>query len=205
MKKETVILVVVIAFLAGLVVGAFSFQYFIRKKEVQTARIPQKPQMAPQEAPAPPPGPSPAEVASKVDALKDIVKKDPKNLSAWVELGNLYFDSNQPQEAIKTYTEYLKIKPDNADVRTDLGIMYRNAGEIDKAIDEFKKAAQLDPKHVNSRYNLGLVLLHDKQDMKAAIKAWEDYLKVDPKSERAQRLKAQLEKMKAMADTKKGK
>ena len=203
MKKETLILVVLIAFLAGLVVGAFSFQYFIRKKGVQTARIPQKPQMAPQEAPAPPPGPSPTEVASKVDALKEIVKKDPKNLSAWVELGNLYFDSNQPQEAIKAYTEYLKIKPDNADVRTDLGIMYRNAGEIDKAIEEFKKAAQLDPKHVNSRYNLGLVLLHDKQDMKAAIKAWEDYLKVDPKSERAQRLRAQLEKMKAMADTKK--
>ncbi len=81
--------------------------------------------------------------------------------------------------------------------------MYRNAGEIDKAIEEFKKAAQLDPKHVNSRYNLGLVLLHDKRDMKAAIKAWEDYLKVDPNSERAQRLRAQLERMKAMGEMKK--
>ncbi len=203
MKKEIVILVVVIAFLAGLVVGAFSFQYFIRKKDVQTARVPQKPQMAPQESPAPPPGPSPAEVASKIDALKEIVKKDPKNLSAWVELGNLYFDSNQPQEAIKAYTEYLKIKPDSADVRTDLGIMYRNAGEIDKAIDEFKKAAQIDPKHINSRYNLGLVLLHDKRDIKAAVKVWEDYLKVDPNSERAQRIKAQLDKLKTMANTSK--
>jgi cytochrome c-type biogenesis protein CcmH/NrfG len=202
MKKETVILVVVIAFLAGFVCGG-TVAILKGKKGDQTARIPQKPQMAPQEAPAPPPGPSPAEVASKVDALKEIVKKDPKNLSAWIELGNLYFDSNQPQDAIKAYTEYLKIKPDNADVRTDLGIMYRNAGETDKAIEEFKKAAQLDPKHVNSRYNLGLVLLHDKRDMKAAIKAWEDYLKVDPKSERAQRLKAQLEKMKTMGDTKK--
>ncbi len=203
MKKETVILVVVIAFLAGLVVGAFSFQYFVRKKDFQTARVPQKPQMAPQEAPAPLPGPSPAEVASKIDALKEIVKKDPKNLSAWVELGNLYFDSNQPQEAIKAYTEYLKIKPDSADVRTDLGIMYRNAGEIDKAIEEFKKAAQIDPKHVNSRYNLGLVLLHDKRDIKAAVKAWEDYLKVDPNSERAQRIKAQLDKLKTMASSSK--
>jgi len=202
-KKETVILVAVIAFLAGLVIGAFSFQYFIRKKEVQTARIPQRPQMAPQEAPGPPPGPSPAEVASKIDALKEILKKDPKNLSAWVELGNLYFDSNQPQEAIKAYTEYLKIKPDNADVRTDLGIMYRNVGEIDKALEEFKKAAQIDPKHINSRYNLGLVLLHDKRDIKSAIKAWEEYLKVDPNSERAQRIKAQLDKLKTMANASK--
>ncbi len=108
-----------------------------------------------------------------------------------------------PKRPSKPIRNTLKLKPDNADVRTDLGIMYRNAGEIDKAIEEFKKASQIDPKHVNSRYNLGLVLLHDKRDMKAAIKAWEDYLKVDSNSERAQRLKSQLEKMKSMADTKK--
>lgn len=201
MKKETVILVVVIAFLAGFVAGATT-AILKGKKDVPAARAPQPPQMAPQET-ATPPGPTPAEVATKIDGLKEIVKKDPKNLSAWIEIGNLYFDSNQPQEAIKAYMESLKLKPDNADVRTDLGIMYRNAGEIDKAIEEFKKASQIDPKHVNSRYNLGLVLLHDKRDMKAAIKAWEDYLKVDSNSERAQRLKSQLGKMKSMADPKK--
>ncbi len=201
MKKETVILVVVIAFLTGLVVGAFSFQYFIRNKDLRTARLPQRPPVPSQEAA--PPGPTPVELASKIDPLKEILKKDPKNLSAWMELGNLYFDSNQPQEAIKAYTEYLKIKPDNADVRTDLGIMYRNTGEIDKAIEEFRKAGQIDPKHVNSRYNLGLVLLHDKRDIKSAIKAWEDYLKVDSKSERATRIKSQLDRLKAMANAKK--
>ncbi len=201
MKKETVILVVVIAFLAGFVSGA-TVAILKGKKGDQTARLPQKPQIVPQEAP-PAPGPPPADVSLKIDGLKEIVKKDPKNLSAWKELGNLCFDSNQPQEAIKAYTEYLKLKPDDADVRTDLGIMYRNVGEIDKAIEEFKKAAQIDPKHVNARYNLGLVLLHDKRDIKAAVKAWEDYLRVDPNSERSQRLKAQLEKMKKMAEDKK--
>jgi len=195
MKKETVILVVVIAFLVGFVSGA-TVAILKGKKGDPTTRLPQRPPMAPQEAA--PPGPTPAD-ASKIDALKEILKKDSKNLSAWVEMGNLYFDSNQPQEAIKAYTEYLKIKPDSADVRTDLGIMYRNAGEIDKAIDEFKRAAQIDPKHVNSRYNLGLVLLHDKRDIKSAIKAWEDYLRVDPNSERANRIKAQLDKLRTMA------
>jgi tetratricopeptide (TPR) repeat protein len=79
-----------------------------------------------------------------------------------------------------------------------MGIMYRNLGEFDRALEEFRKAAQSDPKHVNSRYNLGLVLLHDKQDMKGAIKAWEDYLKVDPNSERANRVRAQMENLKKM-------
>jgi len=195
MKKETVILLVVIAFLVGFVTGG-TVAILKGKKGVETAGMQQKSQMAP---PAAPPGPSAVEVASKIKTLKEIVQKDPKNLPAWVELGNLYFDSDQPKEAIEAYGKYLVAKPDNPDVRTDVGIMYRRLGEFDRALEEFRKAAQSDLKHMNSRYNIGIVLLHDKQDIKGAIKAWEEYLKVDPKSERANRVKAQMENLKKMA------
>ena len=205
MKKETVILYVVIALIVGFVGGAIVGILWMTKGTEKMAMV-QKPQMAPPGPPIPgpvvqeptPPARDSVEVASQIQTLKEIVKKDPKNLPAWVELGNLYFDTNQPKEAIEAYTRYLAVKPDNADVRTDMGIMYRKLGQFDKAIEEFKKAAQSDPKHANSRYNMGLVLLHDKGDMKGAIRAWEDYLKVDPNSERAQRMKAQIEKMKSM-------
>lgn len=205
MKKETVILAVVIAFLVGFITGA-TLAILKGKKGVEGPAMVQKPQTAPMPAPpvpAPPvpapPGPSPLEVASKINTLKEIVQKDPKNLAAWVELGNLYFDSGQPKEAIEAYSKYLAVKPENPDVRTDMGIMYRNLGEIDRALEEFIKAAQTDPKHVNSRYNIGIVLLHDKQNIKGAIKAWEEYLKVDPGSERATRVRAQMENLKKMA------
>ncbi len=194
MKKETAIWAIVIAFVVGFITGA-TVAILKGTKGVERAAMVQAPQKTPIPAPQ---GPSPAEVASKVESLKEILKKDSKNLSALVELGNLYFDSDQPKEAIEAYNRYLSIKPDNPDVRTDLGIMYRKLGEIDKAIGEFRRAAQLDAKHVNSRYNIGIVLLHDKQDIKGAIKAWEEYLKIDSNSERAQRLKAQIEKMKTM-------
>jgi len=198
MKKETVIISVVIAFIIGFITGA-TVAILRGKKETPRPAMVQKPQMAPRVTEAPEPqGPNPMEVAAKVQALKDIVKKDSKNLSAWVELGNLYFDSNQRQEAVHAYQQYLAIKPDNADVRTDLGIMYRKLGEFDKALEEFRKAAKSDPRHVNSRYNIGIVLLHDKQDIKGAIQAWEEYLRVDPNGERAQRLRAQIERMKKM-------
>jgi len=194
MKKETVILAIVIAFLVGFITGA-TIAILRGTKSVERPRDVQKQQMVPM--PAPKISDS-IEVASKIQSLKDIVKKDPKNLPAWVELGNLYFDSGQPKEAIDAYRQYLKIKPDNSDVRTDMGIMYRTLGDFDRAIEEFKKAAQSDPKHVNSRYNIGIVLLHDKGDIRGAIKAWEDYLRVDPKSERAERVKAQMENLKKM-------
>ena len=206
MKKETVILLVAIAFLVGFISGATVAILKGTKSAEKTAMV-QKPQMAPPGSPMSGPpvqGPTPpardsVEVASQIQTLKEIIKKDPKNLPAWVELGNLYFDMDQPKEAIEAYSQYLAIKPDNPDVRTDMGIMYRKLGQFDKAIEEFRKAAQSDPKHVNSRYNIGLVLLHDKQDIQGAVKAWEDYLKVDPNSERAQRIRAQIEKMKTMS------
>lgn len=204
MKKETVILMVVVAFLIGFITGV-TVAILRGTKGAEKVAMVQKPQMAPPGAPAPalpapaPPARNPVEVASQIQTLKEIVKKDPKNLPAWVELGNLYFDSDQPKEAIEAYSRYLAVKPDNPDVRTDMGIMYRKLGQFDKALEEFRKAAKSDPKHVNSRYNIGLVLLHDKQDMKGAVNAWEEYLKVDPNSERAQRIRAQIEKMKAMS------
>ena len=194
MKKETVILIVVIAFLVGFVTGA-TVAILKGGKGGEKAAMVQKPQMAPSPGP---PKPSPLEVASKIKTLDEILQKDPKNLPAWVELGNLYFDSDQPKEAIEAYGKYLAAKPDNPDVRTDMGIMYRRLGEFDRALEEFRKAAQSDLRHINSRYNIGIVLLHDKQDIKGAITAWEDYLKVDPESERATRVRAQMENLKKM-------
>ncbi len=199
MKKETVILYVVIALVVGFVGGATVGILWMTKGTEKTAMV-QKPQMAPPGAPAPGPPPRDTiEAASQIQTLMEIVKKDPKNLPAWVELGNLYFDTDQPKEAIEAYGRYLAVKPDNPDVRTDMGIMYRKLGQFDRALEEFRKAAQSDPKHVNSRYNIGLVLLHDKQDIQGSIKAWEEYLKVDPKSEKAQRIRSQIEKMRSMS------
>ena len=135
----------------------------------------------------------------QISALQSLLKADPKNLKALIELGNLYFDADQFDLSIQAYSQALEIDPKNADVRTDMGIMFRRKGDSDRAIAEFKRAAQSDPKHANSRYNLGVVLLHDKGDIKEAIKAWEDYLKVDPSSPRAQNIRVQMEKIKGMA------
>ena len=195
MKKETVILVVVIAFLVGFISGA-TVAILRGTKNGEKPPPVQNSRMLPMPAPK---GPDSKQVSSEILSLKEIVKKDPKNLTAWEELGNLYFDSGQPKEAIEAYKEYLAIQPDNPDVRTDMGIMYRALGDFDRAIEEFKKAAQSDPKHANSRYNIGIVLLHDKGNVKEAIQAWEEYLEADPSSERAQRVRAQMENLKKMA------
>lgn len=191
MKKEYAFLFIAIAFVAGIVVGVIAAVYYEDKAPI----IP--PTMKQPTASTTPATPS-ADVQKQIDSLRSVLKDDPKNVNALIQLGNLYFDIDQFNQAIETYSKALEVDPKNVDVRTDMGIMYRKKGDYDRAIAEFKRAAELDPKHVNSRYNLGVVLLHDKGDIKGAIKAWEDYLKVDPASPRAENIRNQIGKMKGM-------
>jgi len=190
-KKEYAFLSIAIAFIAGIVVGVMAAVYYEDKAPLIPPAVKQPTSSS---APAAPP----ADVQKQIDTLQSILKDDPKNLNALIQMGNLYFDAEQFNQAIETYSKVLQIEPKNADVRTDLGIMYRKKGDYDRAIAEFKRAAEMAPKHVNSRYNLGIVLLHDKGDIKGAIKAWEDFLRVEPTGPRADNIRNQMDKMKAM-------
>jgi tetratricopeptide (TPR) repeat protein len=101
-------------------------------------------------------------------------------VTAWVELGNNYFDTDQYDKAIRAYQRSLEIQPNNANVLTDMGVMYRRSGKPQEAIKAFDKAMEVDPKHEVSRFNKGVVLLHDLNDTQGAIRAWEDLMTVNP-------------------------
>ena len=191
MNRGMAYLSIVAAFIAGIVVGVVVTVFHEEKAPSPPAGIASP-------SPANVPSPPAPDLSKQIDALQGILKGDPRNLKALVELGNLYFDTDQADKAIEAYTKALQVEPNNPDVRTDLGIMYRKKGDFDRAISEFKKAAQTDPGHVNSRYNLGVVLLHDKGDVKGAITAWEDYLKVEPAGARADNIRTQMGKMREM-------
>jgi cytochrome c-type biogenesis protein CcmH/NrfG len=115
-----------------------------------------------------------------LQAMTDRVEADPGDVEAWVQIGNIHFDSGRPNESIEAYEKALSIQPGNAMVLTDLGIMYRQAGKPKEAIRHFEMAIEADPKLENPHYNKGVVLLHDLNDRQAAIEAWEGLLAVNP-------------------------
>jgi len=192
MKKETLILAGLISFTVGFITGS-TLAILKGANEVETDVASSKYQSPISTAP-----PS-IEFTEKIEDLKEILRNDPKNLSAWLKLGKLYSDFGLTRDAIDAYNRYLTLQPDNPDVRTDLGILLRRLGDFDGDIEEFQKAARSDPKHSNSRYHLGIILLHDKRDVKEAIRAWEDFLKVAPEGERVRRVRAQIERLKNVA------
>ncbi|NOX24861.1 MAG: tetratricopeptide repeat protein [Deltaproteobacteria bacterium] len=118
--------------------------------------------------------------ANKIMALSQRVSKNPLDVDAWTELGNIFFDTNQSAQAITAYEKSLKLRPSDSNVLTDLGVMYRRSGQPDKAIKAFERASSIDPANTHARFNKGIVLLYDKGDALGAIKAWEDLLKLNP-------------------------
>jgi tetratricopeptide (TPR) repeat protein len=191
MKKESVITLLIVTFVAGFIAGAVSGIKFYAKEKAGG-------QVTQAGTPAQGNGPPPVS-AEEVNRLEGIVGKEPTNLQALVALGNLYFDSNQYQKAIDAYERSIAINPNDADVRTDLGIMYRAIKDYDRAIKEFREAARIDPSHKNSRFNLGIVLQHDKKDIRGAIAAWEDFLRVEPSGERSSTVRGEIEQLKSLA------
>src|SRR5262245_4982718 len=96
----------------------------------------------------PPPPPAarqgsaaPAPAARLVDenqiaAFKAIADRETSNPVPRAHLGNLYFDAERYDEAIKWYAEALRLSPKDVDISTDLGISYYYTNQPDKALQQ---------------------------------------------------------------------
>ncbi len=159
------------------------------------------------EQPAPPPPSVPPAMApgagvdykQRIQAAQAVIAQDPKNVAAWIELGNDYFDTKQREKAIDAYARALDLEPNNPDVLTDQGVMYREIGEYQKAIANFERANKLDPKHVQSLFNMGVVYSKDLKNPDKGIEAWRKVIERAPTSPQAAQAKQAIEEYKQSA------
>jgi tetratricopeptide (TPR) repeat protein len=121
-------------------------------------------------------------------------KRNPKNLDAWRELGNAYFDADMPVQAIAAYSRALAIKPDDTNILNDQGAMYRQTGDFTRALANFEKARQVDPFNLESIYNSGYVLAFDLNQIDRAIVMWRSYLALDKTSETSRQVQTFIER-----------
>jgi tetratricopeptide (TPR) repeat protein len=177
-KKETMIIAALVAVIVGFIGGVLfsSFKAPLQTVPVAQSNGPQ--QQTGQQAPA---GPS-AQQAAKISSLVEEVKANPKNVAAWTELGNLYFDSNQPGNSITAYKKSLELNQAQPDVWTDLGVMYKSTGQFKEAIAAFDQAIRLNPNLEAAWFNKGLVLIHDLKDKNGGLAAWQKVLAINPEA-----------------------
>jgi tetratricopeptide (TPR) repeat protein len=180
LKKESILICVVslvVGFLLGFLIGSSSN---VGKSIPATASIPSG-------------AGSPTDYTSRIAEAEKIVAQDPKNLNAWLSLGNDYFDTEQAQKSIHAYGKVLEIEPNNPNVLTDQGVMFRKVGWYDKALANFAKAQQIDPKHLQSLFNSGLVYAVDLKDHVKARSYWKKILEIDPNSATAMQVKSMMQ------------
>jgi tetratricopeptide (TPR) repeat protein len=130
---------------------------------------------------------------AKVQGLETILKSDPKNSGAAVQLANTYFDAERYTDAIKWYEQALAVKPDDPDATTDLGVSYYYTGQTDKALAQFDKSLKLNPTHTKTMLNQGIVLAFGKRDLAAAAEAWKKVVDLAPESPEGQAARRGLE------------
>ncbi len=115
-----------------------------------------------------------------ITEYQKILRDDANNVAAWANLGNLYYDTNQYQQAIEAYQQALALEPGLDGVRVDMATMYRKLGQYDKAIEELQSVLANDQKNPAARLNLGIILKQDKKDYQQALQVWEEFLKLFP-------------------------
>jgi tetratricopeptide (TPR) repeat protein len=134
---------------------------------------------------------------SRAAQLKAAADRSPADPETRVQLGNLYFDAERYDEAVRWYEAALQVDPNNVNASTDLGIAYYYSNQPDRALAQFDKSLQLDPKHSKTLLNIGIVRAFGKQDLDGAEKAWERVLQVAPDSPEAAVAKKGLDGLRA--------
>jgi len=98
-----------------------------------------------------------APMMAEINALKDRVVKDPKDLQAWARLANVYQDAGMFEPAVSFYLRAIELAPDDANLLTDTAICYQELRQFDKALALLERAQKADPSHWQSLYNIVVV------------------------------------------------
>jgi cytochrome c-type biogenesis protein CcmH/NrfG len=142
---------------------------------------------------------APALDEGKVQSLTTILKSDPNNASAMLQLANTYFDAERFTDAISWYERTLKVEPTNVDANTDLGVSYYYVNRTNEALATFEKSLQMNPKHTKTLLNKGIVLAFGKEDLKGAAVEWQKVVDLAPTSPEGEAARRALEGVAAAA------
>ena len=182
----------VICLILGVAAG-----YLLHAPAVASPSIPATELATPSSSPAPQ-MPSAADMKRMADKqvapLLEQLQKNPKDAELLAKIAHAYMAAQQFQSAQQYYEQSIAAKP-KAETLNELAFVDVKLGDLDGAIAMLKKALALEPKNPQVLYNLGFFEWKGKADPKAAIAAWQAFLKADPNSPK----RAQVEQMLAQA------
>ncbi|MBN1451018.1 MAG: tetratricopeptide repeat protein [Anaerolineales bacterium] len=101
------------------------------------------------------------------------VTREQLTAQEWFERGNIFNKANNRNEAIRCFSEVIRLQPDFVDAYNNRGNAYRAKGNLDDAIHDYTHAIHIDGDYSKPYYNRG-VTRNNKGDM---AKAKQDLIK----------------------------
>jgi tetratricopeptide (TPR) repeat protein len=136
---------------------------------------------------------APALDEARASALRATAERNPRDADTRIQLGNLYFDAERFEDAVKWYEQAVQIAPKDVNASTDLGISYYYTNQPDRALAQFERSLAIDPSHSKTLLNVGIVRAFGKQDLDGAAKAFQQVLDVAPGSPEARAARQALD------------
>jgi len=126
---------------------------------------------------------------------RKVLDKDPENADALLLIGNSYANRGQDEKAMEWYNRIDFEKIADQMVLFNLGSNFYKQSKFDQALKYYRKAAEIQPDFLDAIYYLGLTYLA-MNNYPDAIASFEDYLKHDSSSGRADQVKDFIEFLK---------
>ncbi len=104
---------------------------------------------------------------------------NPNSLAAHINLGDVFFDRGDYQNAKEQYYQALKIRPDFVQAHNNLGNILEREGKLEQAIAELNLALKLKPDYAEAYNNLGIVLASQGK-IKEAVDSYNKALQLKP-------------------------
>jgi predicted negative regulator of RcsB-dependent stress response len=78
------------------------------------------------------------EYAKAIECLKKAISKDSKYANAYVQLGEIYYETEQYDQEVNVLEYGIKLLPKDPDVSLSLAMAYEDIGKYQEAIDNYK-------------------------------------------------------------------
>ena len=113
----------------------------------------------------------------------EIIGIDSKNLEAFKELGQVYFEKKEFEEAKQTFEHILKLKEDDEDIYENLAQIAKEEGDLDEARDEYLKSLNINKQNAQTYFSLAEIY-QAMGKMTEAVKTLKKALKIEPANPR---------------------
>ena len=113
------------------------------------------------------------DIDTAIDLLKTAIILDENNDEIFVELGDIYLQTEDIDSAIKAYCESIKLNPKNAVSYNKCAMALWQKDYLEEAIIAYHKAIAIAPDYYSAYNNLGVIYLDGIRNLKEAKKLFE--------------------------------